>query len=71
MGYRQSSQTVIETEHMGTDGVLSQIVALVSDAQRSREHLLSDQVTCELFPVSVHLHESQLSVSTRARLHVP
>jgi hypothetical protein len=56
---------------MGADSVRSQIVALVSDAQRSREHLFSDQVTCELFPVSVHLHESKLSVSTRVRLHVP
>src|SRR5882762_12084 len=51
----QTGTLVIEAEHVGADGLLSQIVALVSEAQRSRAPLqkLADRVAVWFVPAVV------------------
>src|ERR1700737_1730870 len=51
----QTGTLVIEAEHVGTDSLLSQIVALVSEAQRSRAPLqkLADRVAAWFVPAVI------------------
>lgn len=51
----QTGTLVIEAEHVGADSLLSQIVALVSEAQRSRAPLqkLADQVAAWFVPAVI------------------
>jgi P-type Cu+ transporter len=51
----QTGALIIEAEHVGADGLLSQIVALVSEAQRSRAPLqkLADRVAVWFVPTVI------------------